>query len=169
MPYRVLTFALMFSSLAFAKIAPPFYGELLGGGRVSLKEYLKPERGLLLAFWASWCGPCLQELTNVAEKLKNDPTIPLDVLAINVDSSETTADIKPTMRLHKIVFPVILDPTHEIFSKFHADKTLPFSVLLSPEGNIETTFNGFHEEMFQKVREVLKVKVASGKGGNAVP
>jgi peroxiredoxin len=169
MRHRYLIFALVFSSLAFGKVAPSFYGELMGGGRVSLKQYLKPDRGLLLCFWASWCGPCLQELANVSEKLKKDPSLPLDVLAVNVDSSETTADIKPTLRLHKLSFPVILDPTHEIFSKYHADKTLPFSVLLGPDGNIETTFNGFHDGMFEKVLEVLKVKVASGKGGNATP
>lgn len=164
--WRLAVFAALFflvsaSSLS-ARPAPPFKGELLGGGRVALLQSLKPQRGLLVCFWASWCVPCLEELHHVAEKLKNDPNFPLDVLTINVDTSETSSDVKPTVKLHNLKFPIVLDPKHEIFSKYQDAKTLPFSVLVGPTGQIEHTFTGFQEDMFTRVKETVdKYRVAN--------
>ena len=146
------------SVLSFGKVAPSFQGELLGGGRVSLKDELlkEPNKGLLLCFWATWCAPCMQELKMVTEKLKADPKFPVRVLTVNVDTPETAIDVRSTMRLYKFQMPVITDSKHEIFSKFQDSKTLPFSVLIKPNGQIVETFNGFHEEMFAKVQEAMK-------------
>ncbi len=156
-----MRFALIFLSFctfSFGKIAPSFQGDLLGGGRVSLAEELAKDnsKGLLLCFWATWCAPCIQELKQVTERLKNDPTLPLKVLTVNVDTSETSSDVKSTLKLYQFKMPVITDPKHEIFSKYQNIKTLPFSVLIKPNGEIVETFNGFHEEMFAKAREALK-------------
>ena len=155
-----LVLFLIFSlcSFSFAKIAPGFQGELLSGGRVSLNEELAKDnsKALLLCFWASWCAPCMQELKQVTEKLKNDPSLPLRVLTVNVDTAETASDVKPTLKLYQFKVPVIADQKHEIFSKYQDAKTLPFSVLIKPNGEIAETFSGFHEEMFAKVREAIK-------------
>jgi len=146
------------STVSLAKVAPSFQGELIGGGRVSLSEELAKDnsKGLLLCFWATWCAPCMQELKQVTEKLKNDPTLPLRVLTVNVDTAETSSDVKPTLKLYQFKIPVITDPKHEIFAKYQDAKTLPFSVLIKPNGEIAETFNGFHEEMFTKAREAMK-------------
>ena len=145
-------------TVSFAKIAPSFQGELLGGGRVSLSEELAKDnsKALLLCFWASWCAPCMQELKQVTEKMKNDPSLPLRVLTVNVDTAETASDVKPTLKLYQFKVPVITDQKHEIFSKYQEANTLPFSVLIKPNGEIAETFNGFHDGMFAKVREALK-------------
>ncbi|NQW44718.1 MAG: TlpA family protein disulfide reductase [Deltaproteobacteria bacterium] len=156
---RFLTLlCLTFSSLSVAKIAPNFQGELMGGGRVNLVDELVKDhsKAILLCFWATWCAPCIQELKQVTERLRNDPTIPLKLLTINVDTAETASDVSPTLKLYDFKIPVIKDQKHEIFSKFQDAKTLPFSVLIKPNGEIAETFNGFHEAMVTKVREALK-------------
>lgn len=155
-----ITFFIMsiLSTISLAKVAPSFQGELLSGGRVSLSEELAKDnsKGLLLCFWATWCAPCMQELKQVTEKIKTDPTLPLRVLTVNVDTAETSSDVKPTLKLYQFKIPVIADPKHEIFAKYQDAKTLPFSVLIKPNGEIAETFNGFHEEMFTKAREAMK-------------
>jgi len=161
---RAFLIALVVSSSVFATVAPNFQAETMAGMKVSLKDQLKPNRTLLLSFWASWCTPCLEEIRNVTERLAKEPNLPLDVLTVNVDTSETQSDVKPTIKLHKIAFPVILDPKHEIFSKFQQNQTLPFSVLVGPKGNIEGTFNGFSEGMFDKIKTLVS---QSGKEMNA--
>lgn len=154
----VFVTALFISYVSFGKIAPSFQGELLGGGRISLSEELgkEPNKGLLLCFWATWCAPCMQELKMVTEKLKSDPTLPVRVLTVNVDTPETASDVKPTIKLYQFKVPVVADHKHEIFSKYQDSKTLPFSVLIKPNGEIAETFNGFHEEMFAQVKEAMK-------------
>ena len=148
-------FFFLASSVALAQVAPSFHGDLVGGGSTSLRDELKPHRALLLCFWASWCIPCMEEMKIVNEKIKADTTLPLDILSVNVDTSETSVDVRPAMRLNKISVPVILDPQHEIFSKYHEDKSLPFSVLINSRGQILHSFNGYHEKMFQILKEAL--------------
>lgn len=157
---------LLVGACAFGKIAPSFQAQTVDGKRIQLKEMLKPDRGLLLSFWATWCAPCLEELGHVTDALKKDPAMKLDVLAVNVDTSETASDVKPTIKLYKFEVPIALDPKHEIFSKYQSAKTLPFSVLLSPTGEILETFNGYNEGMIPMIQKKLS---ALGKGTNATP
>lgn len=151
---------ILFSSQAvFSAVAPQFQGDLLIGGRSSLKQNLKQDRVLLLCFWATWCTPCMQELKSVTEKLKTNPEVPLDVLTVNVDTSETSSDVKPTMKLYQFDVPVILDPKHEIFTKYQEAKTLPYSVLIQADGTIAKTYSGYNEELFNEAKELaLKSK-----------
>lgn len=151
-------FCHLLSVVTLAKVAPPFQAKTIQGENISLKTALKPNRVLLLTFWASWCSPCLEELNHVTTRMKNEPSTPLDLLTINVDTSETALDVKPTIKLHKFEMPVVLDPKHEIFAKYHQGKTLPFSVLIGPDGQIAETFNGYHEEMFTKIKQVISEK-----------
>ncbi len=152
---------LFFGMRALAKPAPQFQGELLGGKRISLKQSLKPGRSLILCFWATWCAPCLQELKEVSSRLKSNPSLPVDMLAINVDTAETASDIAPTLKLYGFDFPVVLDPKHEIFSKYQNSKSLPFSALVNTKGEIAKTFSGFHEQMFDEVKKELGLESSS--------
>ncbi|NBX93185.1 MAG: TlpA family protein disulfide reductase [Proteobacteria bacterium] len=153
---HIIAMALLLAGeMGWAKPAPPFQAELLGGRRISLKQSLKPGRGLILCFWATWCAPCLQELKEVSTRLKNDPTLPLDMLAVNVDTAETASDVGPTLKLYGFDFPVAMDPRHEIFSKYQSSKSLPFSALVNNRGEISKTFSGFHEQMMDEIKKEL--------------
>lgn len=143
------------TSLSLGKTAPGFRAELLDGKRTSLEQNLKNGRSLMVCFWASWCVPCLQELKEITTRLKEEPHLPLDILAINVDTSETASDIGPTLKLYGFDFPVVLDPKHEIFSKYQASKSLPFSTLINDKREMVKTFSGFDEKMFDEVKKNL--------------
>lgn len=80
------------------------------------------------------------------------------MLAINVDTSETASDVGPTLKLYGFDFPVVMDQKHTIFSKYQGAKSLPFSALISPEGEISKTFSGFDEQMFEEVKKHLSPK-----------
>ncbi len=151
----------LFSSLASAKTAPSFRGELLAGGKTSLEQAVKKDRLLLVSFWATWCIPCLQELTAVTEKLKKDPSIPLDLLTVNTDREERS-EIPVTMRQLGFTFPVVLDPTGDIFGKYQKSSTLPFSVLVNANKEVVAEFNGYHENMFDQILAAI-AKMKAGK------
>ncbi len=155
----------IFESIALAKVAPTFQGELLSGGRTKLEYHLKSNRLLLISFWASWCSPCLEELKLVTDSLKKSPSLPVDLLTVNVDKTETSSDVRPTMWLLKFSFPVILDPGHEIFSRYQQGDSLPFSVLLDSRGNILRSFSGYQEELVPAIKKALQSQ-PNGKASN---
>ena len=148
---------------ALSAQAPSFRAETLRGESLELRNLIKPKRGVLVAFWASWCTPCIEELKHVQEHLRKHPEFPMEVVTVNVDTSETSTDVIPTLRMYGFEFPVVLDPKHEIFNRYHTSKTLPFSVLVGPSGEIEKTFNGFQNHMFRDIDEALKISTQSGE------
>lgn len=150
-----LLLAAFVSVQALGKIAPDFPGTLLDGKRTTLRQNLKQGRYLFLSFWASWCSPCIDELRSISGKLQTEKNLALDVLTVNVDTAETAADVKPTLRMNKFQFPVVLDPKHEIFPRYHGEKTLPYSVLLNDKGEILLTFNGYDDSMFSRITEKI--------------
>jgi peroxiredoxin len=159
----IFVFGVTFS--AHAQVAPLFRGDTLDGETIALESMLKPKRVLLLSFWASWCEPCLEELKSVSRALKADPNIAVEVLTVNVDTTETRSDVKPAVKLNEFQFPVILDPKHEIFSSYRADKSLPFSVVIDPKGKILQTFNGFSETMLPRLKQIAQEVLTGPNAG----
>lgn len=140
---------------AFAVSAPDFRERTLDGKQLQLREQLKPGRAVLLTFWATWCGPCLDELRTVTGELAKDASIPLDVVSVNVDAPDTAADIRPVAKLNGLKFPVVLDAKQDIFGRYNPQKTLPFSVLIDEHGSVVTTFSGYQESMFATIRKAV--------------
>lgn len=145
-------------AMVMAKTAPSFQGSTIMGTRINLNDALKENKAVLLSFWASWCTPCIEELAQTEQHLSRHPELPLKVITVNVDTAETASNVAPAIRLNGIVFPVILDPNHEIFAKYQAERSLPFSVIINHDGAIVKTFNGYHDTMFDEITQAITAK-----------
>lgn len=147
--------AFLVSSKSPAITAPSFHGTLIDGTPVSLEGLLAKKHFVLLSFWATWCLPCLDELSHVPTELKARADMPVDFVTVNVDLSETRNEIRPTLRRLKknsgFDSPVVLDETQDILLRYQSSRTLPFAVLISPSGQIVETFSGNQPGMIQTV------------------
>jgi len=83
-------------------IPPPFTAPTLDGGTVSLDDYRG--RVLLLDFWATWCGPCLDELPNVKRAYERFHEDGFDILSVSLDRRKS--------RLTRVIERENLDWTH---------------------------------------------------------
>jgi cytochrome c biogenesis protein CcmG, thiol:disulfide interchange protein DsbE len=108
------------------KPAPNFQVTTFDGTKVSLSE-LKGQV-VLLNFWATWCGPCKQELPMLDAYYRSRNQFGLKMFAVATEDSLAPYQLKP---LQKVVsFPLI--------KKFKGDygkiKALPTNIIIDRAG-----------------------------------
>lgn len=102
---------------------------------VSLSQY----RGhvLLLNFWASWCGPCLEELPSLEALHHQMPK--LDMLGVSFDTD--TDAYQRFITLHHVDFPTVVDPTQHTNGLFGTYRP-PETYVIDKNGIIRRKFIG---------------------------
>ena len=110
--------------------APDFQLETLDGTSIKLADL----RGhpVLINFWATWCGPCQQEMPLIEQyyqKYKPD----LVVLAVNSD--EPKADVQTFVTNFNLSFPVLLDPDYKVEDLYRV-RAFPTTFFVDKSGTI---------------------------------
>lgn len=75
-----------YMSITIGAVAPDFTLNTPEGKTISLHEYVKGKKLVLIDFWASWCGPCRKEGENVAAIYKDYHDKGFDVLGVSLDN-----------------------------------------------------------------------------------
>jgi thiol-disulfide isomerase/thioredoxin len=108
------------------------------GQRVKLSE-LKG-KVVLIDFWATWCGPCIQSipvLTKMYEKYKSKG---LEILYISVDIEVDKYKVAPYAREKKIPFQVMIDSGVQ---DAYNIKGFPTTIFIDRQGNVRYREAGF--------------------------
>ncbi len=78
------------------------------GGQRALAEYRG--QAVVLNFWATWCGPCVQEMPSLQALARSLAGSGIVVLAVSADRAGA-ASVRPFLDAHGITsLPVLLDP-----------------------------------------------------------
>ena len=111
--------------------APAFSLPDLTGKKIQLKDY----RGRLvfLNFFATWCGPCQEEMPGMDRLFRAYRDKGLVVLAVNMEQSAKT--VRPFVQELKLSFPVLLDAEGSV-SHDYGIRALPVSFLVGRDGNL---------------------------------
>lgn len=146
---------LSWAQAAVPQPAPDFTLKSLSGENLKLSEL----RGqvVLVNFWASWCGPCRQEMPLLDDLYQHYEKLGFTVLGINVEQ-----DIAPAQALlkeHPVHFPVLFDP-QSTASKLYKLDAMPSTVLVDRSGNVRYLHQGYlpgYEQTYQQqVSELLR-------------
>lgn len=87
-----------------AEPAAPLSGPALDGKTASLADY--KGRVVLVDFWATWCGPCKQEIPELVRLQEELGPKGFAVLGVSMD--DELEAVAPFAKLMKINYPVIL-------------------------------------------------------------
>ncbi|KZZ61957.1 TlpA disulfide reductase family protein, partial [Oleiphilus sp. HI0128] len=97
--------------------APDFTLKSNQGSNIRLEE-LKGEV-VMLNFWASWCGPCRQEMPLMNDIFAKYEDLGFTILAVNVD--EDSADADRFLKAVPVDFPVVYDSTSKVSEMYEVD------------------------------------------------
>ncbi|HZK76311.1 MAG TPA: TlpA disulfide reductase family protein [Candidatus Kapabacteria bacterium] len=136
------------------------------GDEVNFGTYLG-KGPLLVSFWALWCEPCKQEMK--AFKVLTDRFISegVHMVAINTDQVRSVAKVRAFVATQRLDFPVLLDPDGDIARDIFSMESLPYSLILMPDGSVYSKHIGYtagDEQATEKelVELIAKLKQKGG-------
>ena len=112
----------------------------LDGKLHRLSDYRGPR--VLLNFWASWCGPCLEEMPALTQAQKKFGEHAPIVVGIAMD--EPTR-VQAFLATHPMNYPILLGqltPPNTSLQLGNTREALPYSVLIDADGRILATHAG---------------------------
>ena len=118
---------------------PALHVESLSGKKIEVASYRG--RVLLLDVWASWCGPCKQELPMLDEMAKRLKHQGIDVLAVSVDQERANVD-KFLKGRGRWSLTIAHDPDGLIAERLQPDK-MPTSYVIDRSGIVRYVNGGF--------------------------
>ena len=140
MKHLFLTIAAAFLAVNVnaADPAPDFTLKSTAGKNVKLSE-LKG-KVVLINMWASWCGPCRQEMPILDALAKANADAGLVVLGVNQDEEASERDA--FLKDNAVSFPILDDSKHTV-AGLYKSKTQPSSFFIDRAGNIAHVHEGF--------------------------
>jgi len=118
---------------------PEIKVDSLGGKKIDVASYRG--RVLLLDVWASWCGPCKQELPMLDAMARRLKVQGIDVLAVSVDQER--ANVDKFLKGHgKWALTIAHDPAGAIAERLQPDK-MPTSYVIDRAGIVRYVNAGF--------------------------
>ena len=137
-----------------SKPSSDFALRALSGDNLRLSEQLGEV--VILNFWATWCGPCRQEMPLLDEIYAKYRRAGLVLLSINIDEqAEAAAEMAKTLG---VSYPVLLDARNDV-AKAYEIGTLPVTFLIDREGKVryvsESFKPGYEKRYTEKLRELL--------------
>ena len=143
------------STGASASMAPSFSLPSRGGDTVSLAS-LKG-KVVMLNFWASWCGPCRQEMPLLEQMHKRYGALGFTLVGVNVDAN--SKDAEEWLSKTPVTFPVLFDRESKVSAMYEVS-AMPSTVFIDRKGNVRYLHRGYKAgdegEYLNQIRALLK-------------
>lgn len=143
------------SSGLAGQAAPDFALKSATGDNLRLSEY----RGevVLINFWATWCGPCRQEMPHLEDLYNRYQRVGFNLLGVNIDDDSRRA-MQMVQELG-VTFPVLFDEKKEV-SKLYSVEAMPVTLLLDRSGTVRHVHLGYQpgleEKYLTEIRALLR-------------
>ena len=149
----IFTVSTLAASSLEGQVAPDFVLRSATGENLRLSEY----RGdvVLINFWATWCGPCRQEMPLLDDLYGRYQRVGFNLLGVNIDEDSRRA-MQMVQELG-VNFPVLFDENKEV-SKLYEVAAMPVTILVDREGIVQRYNPGdlSHEELVALIEPLLE-------------
>lgn len=134
--------------------------EVLSGKRVRMSDYLKDGGYLLLDFWASWCGPCVEQMPNVKRLYDKYSARGLRVIGVSTDDDPSAwqnaiekyglARYPQVLSRESSEQELFFDELADIATRYEVN-SIPCFILIDHDGKIVERWQHFDDGRFELI------------------
>lgn len=136
--------------------APGFQLSGRGGKTIDLSQF--KGQVVMINFWATWCGPCRQEMPLLEDIYKKYKPMGFTMLGVNVEPDSAGAEAW-LQKQKPVTFPVAFDVDSKV-SKLYKVAGMPSTVFVDRKGNVRVMHKGYKpgdEDFYMtQIRSMLK-------------
>ncbi len=135
--------------------APTFTLASRGGQDVSLSQY--KGQVIMINFWASWCGPCRQEMPLLESIYRKYNKMGFTMLGVNVEPDSNAAN--EWLKATPVSFPILYDRDSKV-SKLYDVAGMPSTVIIDRTGKLRVLHRGYkpgdENEYLDSIRSLIR-------------
>ncbi|WP_461611314.1 TlpA disulfide reductase family protein [Cytobacillus kochii] len=140
--------------LEIGQKAPEIQLETLDGESFQLSDY--EGKKILLNFWASWCGPCEEEMPYMEKVYKEYKDDGFEVIAVNMTKTERNeTNAANFVKANELSFIIPMDPEGVVLDNYEVI-AYPTSYFIDSDGIIRNKVLGALNEDFLE-KEILRL------------
>jgi peroxiredoxin len=124
--------------IAPGAVAPTFVLNSSTGKPIGLAD-LKGQV-VLINFWASWCGPCRQEMPILDQLYRSYQPAGFTLIGVNVEPN--ASDAEKFLQGTPVSFPILFDPKSTV-SQLYEVSGMPSTIIVGRDGKIAYVHHGY--------------------------
>ncbi len=139
---------------------PSFQLKDINGKTIDTATLSNDGKPFIISFFATWCHPCLRELSNVAEVYADwqDET-GVKLIAVSIDQAQNANKVKPLVDSKGFEYDVLLDVNSDLARSLGV-QNIPHVFLFDGEGKLVYNHIGYKDgdenTLYEHVKELVK-------------
>ena len=124
------------------------------GAAFRLSDY--KDKVVILDLWATWCGPCRQEVPHLVEMANEYKGKGIEVIGLTTENPATDAEkVRSFAQEFKINYKLGYARADVAQSLMAGNFSIPQTFVIAPGGRIVTKFRGFSNQMPDMIRAAV--------------
>jgi cytochrome c biogenesis protein CcmG, thiol:disulfide interchange protein DsbE len=117
---------------------------------------------IIISFWATWCKPCVNELTTIEDVYEDwQKETGVILIAVSIDDSKTSGNVKPLINGKGWDYQILLDINSD-FKRAMNVNLVPHTFVINGNGEIVWQHTSFSQGSELKLIDIVR-KVAKGE------